>query len=297
MTDPSDVKNGHAKPKHLISIITESMGGAEYKDAMKHIRMHTLANSTNRTVYYENVVNNLMHLPPSEIDFRRKTDLEAVRELGDFHDGSNNELSNLTIKEVEEKITDGKTRVNAAILANDKLCSTSLKEIASACIQCYAILINALSSGAKDKLMMTEAFRNNENMSTKGHSNAFTAAHIMYAVFVTKALGKTPSQLESHRSKLEYDLRVLRQKTGQTLPGYVREWLAAEKEATEGGARPISLLGNQMQFTKGLSSLYDEFANRYMSDLVPWPASMQQLFDAVLSFTSDELSYWADLLD
>ena len=131
MTDPSDAKNGPFKTKELVSIILEDMDSVAYKKTLRHIRLQTLATS-NKSLWFENVADNVFFSPPSTVDFRKKSDLEAVRDICEMHDGSTNILADMSIEQVKDYLTDGTARVNAAISANDKLSSTSLKEIMNA---------------------------------------------------------------------------------------------------------------------------------------------------------------------
>ncbi len=170
------------------------------------------------------------------------------------------------------------------IAANDKTNAAAVKEIKSALRQVYAMLRSCLSAGAHSACMMIQPYRDNEDIYKNGNSNALVTAKVMYSVFVTKALGQTPSQMEAHKRKLEDDFRNVKQKQGQSVASYVSEYIALQKECINGGGRSISLLTNQMQFNNGLLKVYNEYKNRYEGGLLDWPATMQKTYDAADAF-------------
>jgi hypothetical protein len=123
MTDPSDAKNGPFKTKELVSIILEDMDSVAYKKTLRHIRLQTLATS-NKSLWFENVADNVFFSPPSTVDFRKKSDLEAVRDICEMHDGSTNILADMSIEQVKDYLTDGTASSNT-VLRNPHECSIS----------------------------------------------------------------------------------------------------------------------------------------------------------------------------
>ncbi len=203
-----------------------------------------------------------------------------VRELGETYNGTSNPLANMTIAEIRTHLVDGEARVSTAIAQNDKSHRESTREIKGIIMQIYSILRGSMSDSSHDACMMVKKYRDNEDGTKDGNSDAFTLATVMYQVHVTKTLGQTDIERESHRQRLEDAFRNSRQQAGQSRASYVGAYMAAEKELHEAGGRSISVLTNQMQFIKGLDVGYQDFKKRYETGLMSLPTNMQDIYNA-----------------